>query len=110
MAPKLTVVEELRSMARFVANSQQLRSTELLGLLVAQVPQAVRDHPVRAHWAKYRAAQEFHLTYPDGKELTIYGLHEISQHLDLAIPTLRQRLGKGKGQFHTKTGILVVRV
>ena len=110
MIPKLTVVEELRDLTRFIASSKRTRYIELLQLLIGDAPQEAKDHPVRAHWAKYRASQEFHLTYDDGKTLTIFGLHETAQHLGLAVATMRQRLSHGKGRFHTRTGIEVERV
>lgn len=110
MAPRLTVVEELKDLARFVAASKRARYLELLQLLAGEAEEQAKNHPVRAHWAKYRASQEFTLTYPDGKTMSIYGLHETAQHLGLAVATFRQRMSNGKGSFHTRNGVLVERV
>src|SRR6516225_9515287 len=101
MTPRLTLVEELKDLARFVASSKRARYLELLQLLAGEAEDVAKDHPVRAHWAKYRAHQEFHLTYPEGGVVPIFGLHEVAQHLGLAVATLRQRLSNGKGSFHT---------
>lgn len=110
MAPRLTVLEELKDLARFVAASQRVRYLELLQLMAGEAEELAKNHPVRAHWAKYRAHQEFHLTYPEGRQQVIYGLHEVAQQVALAVSTLRQRLAHGKGKFHTKNGIMVERV
>ena len=110
MTPKLTLVEELRALVPFVAKSQRARYLELLELLVQQAQLPLQEHPVRAHWARYRAQQEFLLRYVDRPDpLVLHGLETVAAHLRLSVATVRQRLAKGHGSFTTRTGVEVQR-